>query len=185
MATPGDFGGGSIGPDQIFLGITRAPPSAPGRGRAQSHVRQKSNPQATKHERQTRAARIEGFLSAIDNRKEHMSFLQATSEARKPAPHMVPGRSPPAGSAEGRSDGPKLGGRQRSMSPRAVLNWLADLPGTSRQAKGHHFGPRCLGSPLHLPAPGPVGLCTNFVAMPVSSKNTRFKAHWVFEFWLI
>jgi hypothetical protein len=35
MDTPGNFGGGSTGPDQIFLGITRAPPSAPGRGRAQ------------------------------------------------------------------------------------------------------------------------------------------------------
>jgi hypothetical protein len=59
MATPGNFGGGSTGPDQIFLGITRAPPSAPGRGRAQSPVRQNPNPQATKHERQTRAARVE------------------------------------------------------------------------------------------------------------------------------
>jgi hypothetical protein len=28
MATPGNFGGGSTGPDQIFLGITGAPPSA-------------------------------------------------------------------------------------------------------------------------------------------------------------
>jgi hypothetical protein len=62
MATPGNFGGGSTGPDQIFLGITRAPPSAPGRGRAQSPAWQKPNPQATKHERQTRAARIEGFF---------------------------------------------------------------------------------------------------------------------------
>jgi hypothetical protein len=30
MATPGNFGGGSTGPDQIFLGITGTPPSAPG-----------------------------------------------------------------------------------------------------------------------------------------------------------
>jgi hypothetical protein len=45
MATPGNFGGGGIGPDQIFLGITRAQASAPGRGRAQSPVRQKPNPQ--------------------------------------------------------------------------------------------------------------------------------------------
>jgi hypothetical protein len=59
MAAPGNFGGGSAGPDQIFLGITRAPKSTPVRGRAQSPVRQKPNPQATKHERQTRAARIE------------------------------------------------------------------------------------------------------------------------------
>jgi hypothetical protein len=35
MATPGNFGGGSAGPDRVFLGITRAPPSAPGRERAQ------------------------------------------------------------------------------------------------------------------------------------------------------
>jgi hypothetical protein len=69
MATPGNFGGGSTGPDQIFLGITGAPPSAPGRGGAQSPVRQKPNPQTTKHERQTRAARSRGFLSAIHNRK--------------------------------------------------------------------------------------------------------------------
>jgi hypothetical protein len=41
MATPGNFGGGSTGPDHIFLGITRATPSAPGRGRAQSPVRVK------------------------------------------------------------------------------------------------------------------------------------------------
>jgi hypothetical protein len=50
MATPGNFGGGSTGPDQIFLGITRAPPSAPGRGRAQSPVRRNPNPQTTEHE---------------------------------------------------------------------------------------------------------------------------------------
>jgi hypothetical protein len=69
MATPGNFGGGSTGPDQIFLGITRAPPSAPGRGRAQRPVRRNPKPQTTEHERQTadereRAARIRG-LSAI------------------------------------------------------------------------------------------------------------------------
>jgi hypothetical protein len=74
MATPGNFGGGSTGPDQIFLGIiTRAPPRAPGRGRAQSPARQNPDPQATKHERQTRAARVEGFLSTIHNRT-HASF---------------------------------------------------------------------------------------------------------------
>jgi hypothetical protein len=56
MATPGNFGGGSTGPGQNFRRITGAPPSAPGRGRAQSPVRQKPNPQATNHERQTRAA---------------------------------------------------------------------------------------------------------------------------------
>ena len=56
MATPGNFGGGSTGPDQIFLGITRAPPSAPGRGRAQSPVRRNPNPQTTEHEAATRAA---------------------------------------------------------------------------------------------------------------------------------
>ena len=44
IAAPGNFGGGSAGPDQIFLGITRAPPSAPGRGRAQSPVRRNPNP---------------------------------------------------------------------------------------------------------------------------------------------
>jgi hypothetical protein len=43
-----------------------------------------------------------GLLSAIHNRNK-CRFLQATSDARKPAPHLVPGRSPPAGSAEGRS----------------------------------------------------------------------------------
>jgi hypothetical protein len=103
MATPGNFGGGSTGPDQIFLGITGAPPSAPGRVGAQSPLRQNPNPQATKHERQTRAASHRGFLSAIHNRNT-CRFLQATSDARKPAPHLVPGRSPPAGSVEGRSD---------------------------------------------------------------------------------
>jgi hypothetical protein len=75
MATPGAFGRGSTGPDQIFLGITEAPPSAPG-GRALCAVQQKPNPQATKHERQTRAARIEVSYqqSAIHNRQqEHMS----------------------------------------------------------------------------------------------------------------
>jgi hypothetical protein len=69
MATPGNFGGGSTGPDQIFLGITRAPPSAPGRGRAQSPVRRSPNPQATGHRARgsTRAARSRGFLPAIHN----------------------------------------------------------------------------------------------------------------------
>jgi hypothetical protein len=33
------------------------------------------------------------------------------------------------------------------------------------------------GSQVEQPASGPVGLCTHFVAMPVSSKDTRFKAH--------
>jgi hypothetical protein len=77
----GNFGGGrgrgrgrgsSTGPDQIFLGITRAPPSALGRGRAQSPARQKPNPQATNHGRHasgirdTRAAaRVGGFLFPI------------------------------------------------------------------------------------------------------------------------
>jgi hypothetical protein len=60
MATPGNFGGGSTGPDQIFLDMARAPPSPPGRGRAQSPVRRKPNPQATKHE----AAR-EGFAVEV------------------------------------------------------------------------------------------------------------------------
>jgi hypothetical protein len=49
-------GGGGTGPDQIFLGITRAPASAPGRGRAQSPVRRNPNPQTTEHERHTKAA---------------------------------------------------------------------------------------------------------------------------------
>jgi hypothetical protein len=63
MATLGNFGGGSTGPDQIFLGITMAPRSAPGRGRAPGPVRRNPNPQTTEHERQTRAARsFEGFL---------------------------------------------------------------------------------------------------------------------------
>jgi hypothetical protein len=97
MATPGNFGGGSTGPGQIFLGITGAPPSAPGRGRAQSPVRQKPNPQATKHERQARAVRSRGFLSAIHNAQETCRFRQATSNARRPAPHVVPaGRIAPA-----------------------------------------------------------------------------------------
>jgi hypothetical protein len=42
LATPGNFGGGgggSTGPGHIFLGITRAPPSPPGRGRVQSPMR--------------------------------------------------------------------------------------------------------------------------------------------------
>jgi hypothetical protein len=59
MATPGNSGGGSAGPDQIFLGITHnegaaKAPSAPGRGRAQSPLRRNPNPQTTEHEAATR-----------------------------------------------------------------------------------------------------------------------------------
>jgi hypothetical protein len=68
MATPGNFGGGSTGPDKIFLGIARAPPSAPGRGRAQSPVRRNPNPQTTEHEAATRAARSRGFPFQQSNR---------------------------------------------------------------------------------------------------------------------
>jgi hypothetical protein len=132
MATPGNFGGGSAGPDQVFLEITGTPPSAKRQARrgggapsgAQSPEPPLSpvpsalcgksrtpRPQITRGRRERLAARSRGFLSAIHNRKTSR-FLQANSDARKPAPHLVPGRSPPAGSAEGRSDGPKLGGRQ-------------------------------------------------------------------------
>jgi hypothetical protein len=108
MAIPGNFGGGSTGPDQIFLGITGTPPSAPGRGGetggAQGPVRQKPNPQATKHERQTRAARSRGFLSAIHNRKTAGPSKQIPTRGNRLRIYLVPGRSPPAGSAEGRSD---------------------------------------------------------------------------------
>jgi hypothetical protein len=62
MATLGNFGGGSTGPDQIFLGITRAPPSASGRGRAQSPVRRNPNPQTTEHEPAESGSQLEGFL---------------------------------------------------------------------------------------------------------------------------
>jgi hypothetical protein len=57
-----------------FNAITGAPPSAPGRGGAQS-----------KHERQTKAARSRGFLSAIHNRRSCRRFPRATSNARRPA----------------------------------------------------------------------------------------------------
>jgi hypothetical protein len=53
-----DFGGGSTGPDQIFPGITRAPPSAPGRGRAQSPARRDPNPQTTEHEAAARSSQL-------------------------------------------------------------------------------------------------------------------------------
>jgi hypothetical protein len=66
MATPGNFGRGSTGPDQFFLGITRAPPSAPGRGRAQGPVpvRRNPNPQTTEHERAAdeSGSQFKGFL---------------------------------------------------------------------------------------------------------------------------
>jgi hypothetical protein len=55
-----NFGGGSTGLGQIFLGIiTAAPASAPGRGGGRAPCgKAKPSPQATKaHERQTRAAR--------------------------------------------------------------------------------------------------------------------------------
>jgi hypothetical protein len=69
MATPGDFGGGSTGPGQVFLGITRAPPSAPGRGCVQGPVRRNPNPQATEHGARgsTRAARVEPSLRPHQN----------------------------------------------------------------------------------------------------------------------
>jgi hypothetical protein len=63
--TPGNFGGGSTGPDQIFLGITRARSSAPGRGRAQKGPAlcgetQTPRPQSTRqHESSSRSR---GFL---------------------------------------------------------------------------------------------------------------------------
>jgi hypothetical protein len=64
---PGKFRGGGAQAQartSFFLGITRAPASAPGRGRgrAQSPVRRNPNPQTTEHERHTRAARSRGFL---------------------------------------------------------------------------------------------------------------------------
>jgi hypothetical protein len=46
------------------------PPSAPGRRDAQSPVRQKPNPQATKHEEADERGPHRGFLSAIHNRRQ-------------------------------------------------------------------------------------------------------------------
>jgi hypothetical protein len=65
MATPGNFGGGSTGPGQGFLGITRAPPSAPGRGRAQSPVRRNPNPrpQSTRQPRERLAVEVLSYSS--------------------------------------------------------------------------------------------------------------------------
>jgi hypothetical protein len=64
MGTPGDFGGGGAGPDQIFPGITRAPTSAPKRGRAQSPVRRAAKPEPPDHRARAalRAARKMGFI---------------------------------------------------------------------------------------------------------------------------
>jgi hypothetical protein len=117
MTTPGNFGGGSTGPDpdQIFLGITRAPPSAPGRGRgrAQGPVRQNPNPQATEHEAAApqRAALAVKFPIPAKHRR-FVSVWVALSLLNFKAPHLIPGRSSPAGSAEGESVGTKLGGSQ-------------------------------------------------------------------------
>jgi hypothetical protein len=110
MATPGNFGGGSTGPDQIFLGIARAPPSAPGRGRAQSPVRRNPNPQTTEHEAHESGSQFEVLLFSSQSNRTVMPVSKALSEVSFTAPHLILGRSPPVGIVKGRSDGPKLGG---------------------------------------------------------------------------
>jgi hypothetical protein len=83
MATPGNFGGGSTGPDQGFLGITRAPPSAPGRGRAQSPVRRNPDPQTTEHESGSHSR-------SFSNMRDAMVPPSNSNASRRPAPHLVP-----------------------------------------------------------------------------------------------
>jgi hypothetical protein len=83
---------GSTGPDQGFLDITRAPSSAPGRGRARGPVRRNPNPQTTDHRarRQHESGSQSRFLSAISTTGDMPWFSQATSNARRPVPHLVP-----------------------------------------------------------------------------------------------
>jgi hypothetical protein len=105
MATPKNFGGGSrkhTVPDQLFLGITRAPPSPPGRGRAQNPVRRNPNPQATKHEAARGRLRSRGSLIQQSNRNMTLlPVLGSLSLLNFQAPHLIPGRSSPGGSVEG------------------------------------------------------------------------------------
>jgi hypothetical protein len=122
MATPGNFqfrGGGSQalgpGPDQIFLGITRAPPSAPGRGRAQSQLCGETRTPRPQSTRQQRAALAVKFPIPAKHRRS-VSVWVALSLLNFKAPHLIlgppNGRSSPAGSVEGESVGTKLGGSQ-------------------------------------------------------------------------
>jgi hypothetical protein len=63
MATPGNFGGKAQARTSFFLGITRAPPSAPGRERAQSPLcgeTRTPRPQSTRQHES--GSQLEGFL---------------------------------------------------------------------------------------------------------------------------
>jgi hypothetical protein len=73
MATPGNFGGGSKGPDQIFLGITRTPSSAPGRAGGA----QKAEPPGHK------ALAVEvSYQQSARNRKTCLGFSKQTPTRR-------------------------------------------------------------------------------------------------------
>jgi hypothetical protein len=102
MATPGNFGGGSTGLGQIFLGITRAPPSAPGEGapRALCGETRTPRPQSTRQPRERLAVE---FPIPASNRRL-VSVCIALSEVSFTAPHLILGRSSPVGIVEGRSD---------------------------------------------------------------------------------
>jgi hypothetical protein len=73
---PGNFGGGSTGPGQIFLGITGTPPSVPGRGGRPEPCAAKSEPpghkpQTTRGRRERLESRVSYQQSAIGT---HVGF---------------------------------------------------------------------------------------------------------------
>jgi hypothetical protein len=109
----GGGGAQARGPDQICLGITRAPASAPGRGRAQRPEPCAAKPEPPDHRARGTRERLSQLAvkaSYSASNKRISRFAKAVSEVSFTAPHLILGRSPPVGSAEGRSDGPKLGG---------------------------------------------------------------------------
>jgi hypothetical protein len=94
--------------------------------------------------------------SAPGRRRPHQPAVRA---------EVLKGDVPPIDQAKTR----RVGGRQRSKSPRSVLNWLADLPvaryfTTGKRTSFGSFAFRKSSGATSITAPGAVGLRTQFDA---------------------
>jgi hypothetical protein len=109
MATPGNFGEGEHRPGPDLSGHNEGANKCAGAGARPEPCAAKPEPPDHRAREAHESGSQQGFHIQQSN-KGTSRFAKALSGVSFTALHLILGRSPPAGIAEGRSDGPILGG---------------------------------------------------------------------------
>jgi hypothetical protein len=130
-----------------------------------AHMPTRPRPQSTRGRRERERLAAQGFLFLSQTGVSPSTSDESVRST--PAHHLIPGRSPPAGSAEGGSVGTELGGSQWSSKSRRACSDAVRSPGiapggAARRLASIEQGPENYASPKE--AKGEKGLSIKALA---------------------